>query len=343
MHARLMIEGFMSPFVFGFLGTALPRLTGTPPLSRVELSALVVLLFVAMGLHIGHQHQTGDGVFLAALLLFIGGMAARFSRREESPPPSFVLVAFGFASALLGIAAQFSVHFSSADLRTPALGLLLLNEGFLLYLILGVGGFLLPRFLGVPLDRESTPAEFRRRVANALATAAMILASFVIEVFGSSPILAGILRFGAAGLFLIREGNVLRRPERSSTVSSALRIGVILLLLGLLFPVIWPLQRVAGLHLVFIGGFSLVTFCVATRVVLGHSGQGDRVRGKLPFLSGAVVLLLLAAILRIVADFQLPLRGRFLEFASYVWMLAAAVWSWRILPNVRIPDTEETP
>jgi len=34
MHARLMIEGFLAGFVFGFLGTALPRLLSAPPLRR---------------------------------------------------------------------------------------------------------------------------------------------------------------------------------------------------------------------------------------------------------------------------------------------------------------------
>src|SRR5215207_5290588 len=41
MHARMMIEGFLGAFVVGFLGTAMPRLTGTNPFSRWELGSLL--------------------------------------------------------------------------------------------------------------------------------------------------------------------------------------------------------------------------------------------------------------------------------------------------------------
>ena len=37
-HARLMIEGFMGSFIFGFLGTAGPRITSTTPLSLGEVA-----------------------------------------------------------------------------------------------------------------------------------------------------------------------------------------------------------------------------------------------------------------------------------------------------------------
>ena len=56
----------------------------------------------------------------------------------------------------------------------------------------------------------------------------------------------------------------------------------------------------------------------------------------------AAVLLFIAAFLRVAGDFQWALRGRLLDFASYSWMLAAGIWSWRVLPKVRLPDLEET-
>jgi uncharacterized protein involved in response to NO len=108
----------------------------------------------------------------------------------------------------------------------------------------------------------------------------------------------------------------------------------------LLFPVVWPGQRVAGLHLIFIGGFSLITFTVATRVVLGHSGHGRLFDQPLPFLRSAAALLILAAIFRVMGDFFPLRRGPVLELAGYLWMLAAGIWSWRALPRVRIADPE---
>src|SRR6476469_7684647 len=39
-HARLMIEGMMASFIFGFLGTAGPRLTSAPHFSISEVGIL---------------------------------------------------------------------------------------------------------------------------------------------------------------------------------------------------------------------------------------------------------------------------------------------------------------
>ena len=35
-HARIMAEGFLGGFAFGFLGTALPRMLSAPPLRLLE-------------------------------------------------------------------------------------------------------------------------------------------------------------------------------------------------------------------------------------------------------------------------------------------------------------------
>ena len=99
-------------------------------------------------------------------------------------------------------------------------------------------------------------------------------------------------------------------------------------------------QRVAGLHLVFIGGFTLVSFTVATRVVLGHTGLGHLVAEPLVFLRTTIVLLLTAAAFRIIGDFFVTTRGTLLDVASYAWIASAFIWSWRILRRVRIPDAE---
>ena len=37
-HARLMIEGFVGAFALGFIGTAFPKMIGSPPLRRAELA-----------------------------------------------------------------------------------------------------------------------------------------------------------------------------------------------------------------------------------------------------------------------------------------------------------------
>jgi hypothetical protein len=61
----------------------------------------------------------------------------------------------------------------------------------------------------------------------------------------------------------------------------------------------------------------------------------------LPFLIITAALLVSGLALRICGDFLPMGRGSILSGASYLWMLAAGVWGWRVLPRVRIADPEE--
>ncbi|MHA3774373.1 NnrS family protein [Verrucomicrobiota bacterium sgz303538] len=343
MHARLMIEGFMGAFIVGFLGTAAPRLTGTPTLSGTELSTLLALFITTVATHISERYLVADFIFLGLLLTFAVLMGSRFRQRDDLPPPSFVLVAFGFLNAIAGTVLLIASGRSDGAPQAAILGNLLLYQGFVLYLVLGIGGFLLPRFLQLPqpaFPESRTPsAEWLRHAGVALAAGALLLTSLVLEVFSPWFRSAAVLRFGTAAAFLFWQIPFLR-SEPGLTIIRCLKLSLVLLIFGLAFPGFWPAQRVAGLHLVFIGGFTLITFTVATRVVLGHSGQSHRFTTRLSFLVATAVLLLLAAVLRVVGDFTLSVRGSLLSYASYLWILAAAVWGWRVLPSVRRPDTE---
>src|SRR5213078_3965628 len=69
-HARLMIEGLMASFIFGFLGTAGPRLTSVPHFSLGEVAMLFTLDLLAAGAHVAESHRFGDICFLICLLVF---------------------------------------------------------------------------------------------------------------------------------------------------------------------------------------------------------------------------------------------------------------------------------
>ncbi|PYL07044.1 MAG: hypothetical protein DME33_11830 [Verrucomicrobia bacterium] len=101
-HARLMIEGFMASFIFGFLGTAGPRKTSAPRFSISELGTTFTLDLLAAGLHIGGADRIADLCFLVCLLVFAVGLVKRFRQRKDSPPPNFILVALGLVSGIAG-------------------------------------------------------------------------------------------------------------------------------------------------------------------------------------------------------------------------------------------------
>ena len=343
MHARLMIEGFLAGFVIGFLGTALPRLLSAPPLRRGELWTLLALYLSTAGLHIAEQPRAGDVAFIALLLCFGACMAARVRHREELPPPGFVLVAFGFLSGLAGPVLWLCGLQGWLSGSVMIFGAMLLNQAFVLFPLLGIGTFLLPRFLH--LRDVRTMAEERNastgwwlRATFSFATGLALLGSFWLEASQPAAPAATWLRAIAAMVYLATMIPFHRQSLPPHTASLAVQLALLALVAGLIFPLFWPGQRVAGLHIVFLGGFSLITFTVATRVVLGHSGNEALFETRLPALQLATLLLLAGAALRAVGDFSAE-RPHWLSAASYLWMLAAAVWGIAVLPKVRIADS----
>lgn len=88
----------------------------------------------------------------------------------------------------------------------------------------------------------------------------------------------------------------------------------------------------AALHLVFVGGYSLMTFAVATMVILSHAGEARRLRRPswALRLTGGGVLTALALRLASVAfpDRYFELLGA----AVAVWLVAALAWLVHVAP-----------
>ncbi len=342
MHARLMIEGFLAGFILGFLGTALPRLLSAPALRWRELGPLLGLYLLTAGLHIGEQPRAGDVAFIALMLAFGACMASRVPRSSETPPPGFVLVFLGFLSGLIGPILWLCGLQGWVSGTLALFGSLLLTQAFVLLPVLGIGTFLLPRFLRVrsmrPRTEERTVSwDWWLRAGFSVATGIALLGSFWLEASQPGAPSASWLRAIAAIVYLATMVPFQRQslPLRAAPVSA--QVALLALAVGLVFPLFWPGQRLAGLHIVFLGGFSLITFTVATRVILGHSGQENLFETRLPALQVAAALLLAGAALRAYGDFS-PDRPHWLTAASYLWMMAAGVWGFRVLPNVRRAD-----
>jgi uncharacterized protein involved in response to NO len=337
-HARLMIEGFMASFIFGFLGTAGPRLTSTSPFSPAELLSIFTLDLLAAGAHLGGAHRAGDVCFLLCLLVFIGTLVKRFRQRQDSPPPNFVLVALGLVSGVVGaglVASAATAQYS----RAYQFGSALLNECFVLLPILGVAPFFIGKLLDLPSsnlpESRAFPPEWRRAAAFAGLIGALTIASFAIDTFGR-PGIGGWLRVVALSLYLGR-----RMPFRGHTfLANCLRLGIVTVLVGFAVIAAWPIYRVAGLHIVFIAGFNFIAFTVAIRVVFGHSGNLDLLSKRLWFFIATGALLYLAMLSRFTADIAPPVRILHLVAGAICWLAAALVWMLKVLPKVAIAEPE---
>ena len=345
MHARLMIEGFITAFIIGFLGTAAPRLTNTKPLSVRELTLLLALFLAVIGLQIGERPLAGDCAYFALLVVFISQLASRFSGRGKLPPPGFTLVALGFLNALIGSALFIFNGATRGEYpHSGILASLLLYQAFPILPVLGVGSFLLPRFLRLPqqviAESRSPMSVWKRRAAQAVGTGALFMATFAADTWLNFPRLTALLRFLAATTFLLTY-IPLHSLRKSFTIENCLRLALLMLIAGIAFPIFAPLKLITGMHLIFIGGLSLIVLTVSTRVMVGHSGQSRLFSQRLVFLILLAIAIVLAAALRIVGDYWLALRPQLLIAASFVWIIGVCIWGVKVLPKVLIPDSED--
>jgi uncharacterized protein involved in response to NO len=340
-HVRLMIEGLMGSFIIGFLGTAGPRLLDAAPLIAAETCLLLVLQIGSALLHLAQRQTGGDIVFLTLLLLFAGMMAKRARARSDLPPPQFVLVLFGLLNAVAGIFVITAVRSLTNESVANRLGSLMLNEGFVLFPILGVGAFFFPKLLGgakpQPSDLRIATMLWITRAVIAALTGVIIWSSFVLEALGWTRT-AALVRGLTTLTYFVAQGHLLEKPSGPPFLAHCFRLGALLLVAGLLLPVVLPAYRLANLHLTFIGGFSVILFTVSTRVIIGHAGQSHLFRKRLRFLVVALTLLVTATIARVGADFIPNARNSHLVYAALIWLLAAAVWAAALGPKLSLSD-----
>src|SRR6266567_9554967 len=209
-HARIMACGFFGGFIFGFLGTAMPRRLSAPALGLPNVLLLLALHLSAMVAFAMQKIIWGDRLFLALLCLFAALMFKRARHRKDTPPPGFVLVGLAFLCIFTGtLLAVVQPGTDEGAAYWVSLQRLLSYQGFVLLPILGIGPFILPRFFGLPSAHDfpeslSPTPTWKKKAALAFAAGALIIASFFLEVEGRSR-LAHTIRFATNLIHLALE------------------------------------------------------------------------------------------------------------------------------------------
>jgi uncharacterized protein involved in response to NO len=344
VHSRIMVTGFLTSFVVGFLGTAFPRLLDVPRI-RFALT-MVFTLAIAAGTtaHLLGRTLAGDILFVSTLLLLVATLASRFPKRKDVPPPAFVLVGFGLLSGIAGGVIQIIAALrpeALPDLAYP-LGRLFLHQGYLLFPIMGIGAFLLPRFFGLP-NRQNFPESlglppgWLPRAIFAATCGLVVLAGFVLEAKGM--VRAG-MAARAAGLtfYCLREVPIHRAKFTGGSLALGLRLALLSIPIGYVLMAIWPEHTFSFIHIVVISGFSLLTFIVASRVVYGHSGQAEKFHASLKPVMALIGLVMLAMLTRVSADWMPAIRLSHYGYAGLSWIAGVIVWMWSVLPGVTRAD-----
>ncbi len=342
LHANIQTQLYLACFVGGFLMTAVPRFSATWPARGWELAGSLALLSgMATALFFG-RWVISEILYALWLILLMRFMVVRFlKRRVQYPPVQFIWIPPAIFLGLAGALIVVLVLAGKLDPGWMQTGRAMQEQGFILALALGVGGFLGPRLMGIhqlPLaDPQHSKAQIRKKILIHATCAVLLIVSFFLE--GSEEDIKGyaLRAVIVTGMFLwtgVLNKKIFSGPSFFVRLFSS---SFWMIALGYGLIPFFPKLLVALLHLVFLGGFSLMIYCVSTMVVLNHAGHGDTLNKPLWIFwligGGAAVSLGL----RFVATFFGEQYFLILGVSAGVWLAAAIGWfffSVHFLPRV---------
>lgn len=340
LHSSIQILGYMSSFVFGFLLTAIPRFSAGEPATRIEFSTFLALLvavyvFLALGVW-----PAAGAAHLLLLVSFLRFARRRFKRAvgKVTPPAEFVFIPLAMLHAVVGLVLVLAAQIFSLPVWVMGVGRPMLEQGFLLAIVMGVGGFMGPRLMGrgaviPPRDPAALRNFYLRRIGVHLAAGALLFSSFWVEGLGFTRggyILRALIV--TSELFWTTRPWVL--PRIGDLYVRLLWLSLWMVILGYVSSACALPLRKTFLHLTFLGGYSLMTFAVGTMVVLSHAGEAQRLRGPIGALTAVAVGVPAAMLLRLASSFLPRYYFPLLGASSAAWLFAAAAWLVFILPKV---------
>lgn len=337
-HAALQTQGFLACFVVGFLMTAFPRFTGTWPANKFELAIMLTAalsIFVSALQQWWVVEQVSFLILISNLIVFAG---RRVPHRNKDLPPSFLLMGFGFLHAILGPALILISRFGMSNYALFSVGRQMIQVGFLLCMVLGVTGKLAPFLLGYTDDPETDSengSSFRKGKTAMMIhglTGAGLLASFFIDTI--SPRIGAGLRAVLVTLHLFNFARIGRPLKKKTTLMFFFYVSCWMVQLGLWTAFLWPQYRIAALHIIFLGGFSLMIFSFGLLIVLSHSMKAALLNTRLIPIRVVGGFVLTAMVFRFLAEMISNQYVVLIHIASGLWVLAALLWAAMTIPKI---------
>jgi uncharacterized protein involved in response to NO len=344
-HAHVMIQGFVGGFAIGFTGTALPKMVWAKTLHPWQLLTLLGLHISLCVFHLMGYTRVGDALFTAMMVMMLACLGIRLAHGKSMPPPGMVLAGMGLISGTVG-AAWMAIMGLNGDAFLYSFFQRLLYQAFILLPLLGIGGYIFPMILGTPnehakLGGPKMTKEWEIKAIEGGVVGFLIIISYWVEAHSGSAGLAqsaqamAWVRLLLCFVWITKESGWLKRNTTKGVMAFALRAGIFCLLGGMIAHAILQKNKIALDHSLYIGGFGLITMMVATRVLYGHSGQGQKFKLWTKPLTITTGLVLFTMLTRVTADFLPNVIISHHVYAALLWVSVSIVWGIALLPSVR--------
>jgi uncharacterized protein involved in response to NO len=163
--------------------------------------------------------------------------------------------------------------------------------------------------------------------------AAVLAASFLVELAWSVRI-GYALRAAVILTALIGSARIHRPPTVPGLHRRLVWLAAWLLPLGFALAAAFPAHEQAALHVSFIGGFALMALSVAYHVALAHGGRPGLLSRRPRRVAAMGVLLLVALVLRAIAELHPGRAELLLGIAAAVFLAGTLCWGTLVLPRL---------
>ena len=319
-HGHEMLFGLVSAAIAGFLLTAVPAWTATPPVAGARLAALVALwalgraALALAGVLPAGAVAAADLAFPAALLASVGLPILRARAKRQA----------GIVAALAALAgANAAAHLDALGFAPgaarPALRLAIV---FVALLILVIGGRITPSFTQNAIERAggglrvvARPALDRLSLAGAVALA-------LAELLAPRSLASGACAAVASLATLARMAGWQTRFALSDPLLAALHVGFAWVAAGFAAIALADLGAAVpptvALHALTAGAMGAMILAVMTRVALGHTGRPLVAKRSARLAYGLVSA---GALARVLGPLLAPGAQR------AAWTLAGLLWA----------------
>lgn len=299
-HPALMTGGFLFSCALGFLWTGVPRFLGTPPPTFGELFPVVAV----MGILTVMPLSVGPAALYAAALWSFGitfaFMAGRYRRRTKDIMQPIWFVAVGLIIGIIASAILLLQEFTTLPYPVFSIARSFYFRGVMLFFVAGIGMRLIPSMAGVnpmPAMQLTTLDLPERRLLpdgkalELIVLATVITSAFIIEGLGKIRIAAALVT-GAMLWVSIRGFNIHHLPHRGGAFQWGVWLAGWATVVAPAVAAVFPEQYVHAWHILFIGGFGLLTPLVALRVTLSHGGYNPPIIEKQKIVLWIIIAIL---------------------------------------------------